>query len=310
MTTFTILTFYKFVKLTDLKGWRKDIQTFCKKNNVLGTILIAGEGINGTISGNEKAITAFEKKYFQKALFKSVEAKKSNFKEQPFYRLKILIKKEIVTFKNDLADPTETVGTYVSAQEWDKIISDPNVTLIDTRNEYEYQIGTFKGAVNPHTQSFYEFPEFVKNNLDPKKNKKIAMFCTGGIRCEKATSYMKKLGFEEVYHLKGGILKYLEQIPKEKSQWQGDCFVFDQRVAVTHGLKPGIYELCFGCGNPVGPEEKESPHFEQGICCPNCYMNLTAEKEARLRERQKQIELARKKGKHHLGQQFKKTGIY
>jgi len=199
------------------------------------------------------------------------------------------------------------VGQYVDPQDWNALISDPETVIIDTRNDYEYDIGTFKNAVNPNTKTFREFPEYVKKHLDPKTTKKVAMFCTGGIRCEKATSYLLDEGFEEVYHLKGGILKYLEHVPKDESLWDGECFVFDQRVSVTHGLEEGIYDQCYACRHPLSPEELLSPLYQKGQSCPYCHDQLSEEKKAALKERQKQMELAKARGEVHIGREFKDT---
>ncbi|MBT5654128.1 MAG: rhodanese-related sulfurtransferase, partial [Alphaproteobacteria bacterium] len=219
----------------------------------------------------------------------------------PFYRLKIRLKKEIVTLGRPEANPNKVVGTYVAPEDWNALIQDPEVLVLDTRNEYEMDIGTFKGAKNPHTVNFREFPDYVEKNLDPKKHKRVATFCTGGIRCEKATSYMLQQGFEEVYHLKGGILKYIEDIPEEESLWEGDCFVFDGRVSVTHKLKEGDYAQCFGCRHPVSEEEMKSPDYKPGVSCPHCIHERSAAQRARAQERQNQILLAKRRKVPHLG---------
>ncbi|KZX83117.1 hypothetical protein A3717_34925, partial [Alcanivorax sp. HI0013] len=211
----------------------------------------------------------------------------------PFLRTKVKLKKEIVTMGVEGIDPNRTVGTYLSPQEWNAVISDPETLLIDTRNDYEVEVGTFKGAINPETRTFREFPEYVKETLDPARHKKVAMFCTGGIRCEKSTAYLKEQGFEEVYHLKGGILKYLEEMPKEESLWEGECFVFDERVTVDHDLNPGEFDQCHACRRPISEEEKASEKFQLGVSCPKCFDESSPEQKARFAERQKQIELAR-----------------
>jgi UPF0176 protein len=220
--------------------------------------------------------------------------------------MKVKLKKEIVTMGVSDVNPNDVVGTYVKPEAWNDLISDPDVILLDTRNDYEVSIGTFKGAVDPKTTTFREFPKFVEQNLDKTKNKKVAMFCTGGIRCEKASSYMKQQGFEEVYHLQGGILKYLETVPKEQSMWEGECFVFDQRVAVKHGLEVGDYDQCYACRMPLSPEELKSDKYTPGISCPHCYDKTSEQKKAALTERQKQVILAKQRGETHIGEKLKK----
>lgn len=271
------------------------------KLDVRGTILLANEGINGTISGtrtNMDAIIAWLRADNRLA---DLEYKISEHDEQPFHRTKVKLKQEIVTMGHDNIDPNEVVGTYVEPNNWNSIISDPNVVLIDTRNDYEYEIGSFKNAINPETETFREFPEYVQNNHDPKVNKKVAMFCTGGIRCEKASSYMKQQGYEEVYHLKGGILKYLEEVPKDESLWQGECFVFDDRVAVNHNLEKGIYDQCHACRYPITNEEKQLPEYRQGVSCHRCHDKLSDEQKQRFAEREKQIQLAKARNESHIG---------
>jgi UPF0176 protein len=210
--------------------------------------------------------------------------------------MKVLLKKEIVTLGLSDIDPNDRVGTYVSPEEWNALICDPDITVIDTRNDYEVSIGTFRGAQNPRTASFRQFPDYVRKHLDPSKHKKIAMFCTGGIRCEKASSFMLAQGFQEVYHLKGGILKYLEEVPEQESLWQGECFVFDQRVAVREGVAVGTHDMCLSCGHPISEADKTSPDYQQGISCPYCFDSLTEEKRAKQEARQRQIELRRRRG--------------
>jgi len=219
----------------------------------------------------------------------------------PFYRTRVKLKKEIVTMGVEGIDPNHVVGTYVEPKDWNALISDPDVTLIDTRNDYETKIGTFKNALDPHTDSFRQFPDYVKKELDPKTNKKVAMFCTGGIRCEKSTAYLKELGYEEVFHLQGGILKYLEEVPEEESLWQGECFVFDNRVSVNHQLEKGKYDMCHGCRLPISDEDKKSPHYQQGVCCANCYDTISEQQKQRFIEREKQMKLAKDRGESHIG---------
>lgn len=276
-----VVTFYKFVKLPDFTEKKTVILDYCKSQGIKGTILLAEEGINGTIAGSPDAIEAVLAFLRSDPRLGDLEIKKSPSGTEPFERMKVKLKKEIVTLGIPEVDPNDTPGTYVSAQEWNRLLEDPEVVVIDTRNQYEVDIGTFKGAQNPQTQNFRQFPEYVRENLNPRQHKKVAMFCTGGIRCEKASAFMRSNGFEEVYQLHGGILKYLEEIDPQDSLWEGECFVFDERVALVHGLDEGNHDLCLGCGHPVSEEEKNSPHYEQGICCPYCYQTLTPEKRSR-----------------------------
>jgi len=268
-------------------------------------LLLAHEGINGTIAGKPEDIRAILAYLRQDPRLADLEHKESWADSHPFYRMKVKLKKEIVTMGVPEVDPNLVVGTYVKPEDWNAIISDPDVIVLDTRNDYEVHIGTFKGAVDPKTTTFREFPKYVAENLDKTKHKKVAMFCTGGIRCEKASSYMKQQGFEEVYHLQGGILKYLETVPKEQSLWEGDCFVFDQRVAVKHGLEVGDHDQCYACRMPLTKEEMQSEQYEAGISCPYCFDKLSAEKKESLRERQKQVKLARMRGQSHIGDKQK-----
>jgi len=288
--SYTIATFYKFVTLSELKSKKSQILAFCKSNQLKGTIILAEEGINGTIAGQREVITkTFD--YLQSIEgLEDLEPKESTAKESPFVRLKVKIKSEIVTLGIPDVKPTQQVGTYVAPQEWNQIINDPEVVVIDTRNDYEVDLGSFQRAKNPNTESFREFPKYVAKHLNPKEHQKIAMFCTGGIRCEKASSYMLSQGFKEVYHLQGGILKYLENIPPEESLWSGECFVFDERVAVKEGLEIGSYDLCYGCGHPISEEDKNSPKYEVQISCPYCYDQLTPTKKARQEDRRRHRE--------------------
>lgn len=272
-----------------------------KDNEIRGTLLLAKEGINGTVSGTQQSIDALLAWLAKQPGLDNIGHKESYHKEQPFNRTKVKLKKEIVTMGVEGVDPNQVVGTYIKPHEWNDIISDPDTVVVDTRNDYEYEIGTFKDAINPNTQTFREFPAYVKENLDPAKNKKVAMFCTGGIRCEKSTAYLKDLGFDEVYHLEGGILKYLEEVPKEESLWDGECFVFDERVAVDHDLKKGQYEQCFGCRYPITDEDKQSELYQHGVSCPRCYHTLTDAQRQRFEEREKQSQLAKARGESHIG---------
>lgn len=293
----TVASFYKFVRLDNYADKREPILTFCRSHGMRGTILLAEEGINGTIAGSAEAIHSVLAFLKSDPRLADLEHKASLTDEFPFERLKVKLKKEIVTLGKPEADPHQQVGIYVSPQEWNQIISDPEVVLIDTRNDYEVSIGTFHKAINPKTKSFREFPDYVQQHLDPAKHKKVAMFCTGGIRCEKASSYMKSQGFQEVYHLKGGILKYLEEVPAAESLWQGECFVFDERISVQHALEPGSYEMCRSCGHPISEADKASSDYEEGISCPYCLDTLTPEKRSRQQERQRQLEYAKKRNK-------------
>lgn len=296
-----VAALYKFASLENFREIQPALLKKAIELGIKGTLLLAKEGINGTIAGSRESIDAILAYIRQDARLASLEHKESHADEMPFYRMKVKLKKEIVTMGVPDVDPNQKVGTYVKPQDWNNIISDPEVILIDTRNDYEFDIGTFKGAVDPHTRTFREFPDYVAKNLDPTKHKKVAMFCTGGIRCEKASSYMVSQGFAEVYHLQGGILKYLEEVPPEESLWQGECFVFDQRVAVRHGLEIGDYDQCHACRHPLSPTEMQSPHYQPGVSCPYCHDTLSPEKKASVAERHRQMQLAKARGESHLG---------
>lgn len=288
-----VATFYKFVNLPDAAEIQEPLLSYCLAHNVKGTILLAPEGINGTIAATRDRIDAVLAFLCADPRFADLEHKESTADAPPFERMKVRLKKEIVTLGVPEVNPNQKVGIYVSPHEWNALISDPEVTVIDTRNDYEVDIGTFQRAQNPQTRSFRQFPEYVNQNLDPHKHKKVAMFCTGGIRCEKASSFLLAQGFAEVYHLKGGILKYLEEVPAEDSLWEGECFVFDERVAVVHALESGSYDMCRSCGHPISEADKTSPQYEEGVSCPHCFADLTEEKRKRQQEKQKQIELAK-----------------
>ncbi len=296
-----IVALYKFTAFPDFADWRERIRDTLIENGVKGTLLIAHEGINGTIAGSEAGMEKV------KTFLRSIPAigefsyKTSYSDEMPFYRTKVKLKKEIVTMGVTDIDPVKDAGTYVKPEDWNDLISDPDVLLIDTRNDYEYQVGTFKNAVNPHTDTFREFPEYIEKNLDKGKHKKVAMFCTGGIRCEKSTAYMKQQGFDEVYHLQGGILQYFEDVKTEDSLWDGECFVFDNRVTVDQDLAPGHYDQCYACRMPITEEEKQSPHYVKGESCPHCYNKTSLEQKQRFKERERQAELAKARGEHHIG---------
>jgi UPF0176 protein len=286
-----VATLYKFVNLPDCAEKQEPLLSFCQEQGVKGTILLAAEGINGTIAGSRQAIDSVLAFLRADLRLADLEHKESYTQIQPFARMKVRLKKEIVTMGLPEVNPNQQVGNYVTPQEWNDLIADPEVIVIDTRNDYEVKIGTFQKAQNPQTNSFREFPEYVSKNLDPNQHKKVALFCTGGIRCEKATSFMLSQGFQEVYHLKGGILKYLEEVPAEQSLWQGECFVFDERIAVRHGLEKGSHELCFCCGHPISAADKASPKYEEGISCAYCFDSLTEEKRMRQQEKWKQYQL-------------------
>ena len=285
---FTVATFYKFVALPDYATLQQPFKEICQTQGVKGTLLLAAEGINGTLAGTADGVYAVLDYIQADQRLSDINIKKSVAIELPFGKLKVRLKKEIVTIGLPDVSPTQQVGTYVPPQEWNQLISDPEVTVIDTRNDYEVGMGTFERAEDPKTTTFNEFPDYAKSRLDPGKNKKIAMFCTGGIRCEKASSYLLSQGFESVYHLKGGILKYLEEVPEAESLWQGECFVFDERVAVTHGLAPGSYDMCYACGHPISEADQQSADYEQEVSCPHCIGELTEERRSKLRDRKRQ----------------------
>ncbi|MBI3221894.1 MAG: rhodanese-related sulfurtransferase [Nitrosomonadales bacterium] len=306
MNTWIVAALYQFVRLDDCAALRAPLQARCDELGITGTLLLAEEGINGTIAGTRSGIDNILAYLRSDPRLAGLPHKESSADHPPFYRMKIKLKKEIVTMGVPDVDPTSLVGRYVKPEDWNALISDPNVLLVDTRNDYEVEVGTFKGAVDPHITTFREFPDYVKTHFSPDKQPRVAMFCTGGIRCEKASAYMLQQGFPEVYHLQGGILKYLENVPAEQSLWQGECFVFDQRVAVGQGLAPGHYELCYGCSRPVSATDQASPKYEQGVSCPHCHDSLTPEKRTAALERQKQVTLAAQRGEAHIGSRRKK----
>lgn len=295
-----VAALYKFVRLEDYRELREPLLRACMAAGTKGSLLLAREGINGTIAGSREAVDTVLAYLKSDPRLVDIDHKESFDSAQPFLRMKVKLKKEIVTMGVDGIDPSRVVGTYVEPQDWNALISDPEVLVIDTRNDYEVELGTFATALNPNLKTFREFPQYARQ-FDPAKHKKVAMFCTGGIRCEKASAFMLQEGFEAVYHLKGGILKYLEEVPAGQSLWRGECFVFDNRVAVDHALQKGSYELCHACGWGVRAEDKLSPLYEDGVSCPRCCETLTAEQKARFRERRKQIQLAAERGEEHLG---------
>lgn len=304
-----VAALYKFVTLAEssdpadpaLLQWQERLYQICQSHGIRGTLLLAHEGINGTVAGSRTGIDGLLSWLRSHLEFADLEHKESVAGKNPFFRLKIKLKKEIVTMGVPGVDPNKKVGTYVEPQDWNALIDRDDVVVLDTRNDYEYAIGTFERALDPNTHSFREFPAWVKQNLDPAKHKKVAMFCTGGIRCEKASAYMLAQGFESVFHLKGGILNYIEKVTPEQSRWRGDCFVFDNRVAVDHGLNPGDYAFCPACRGPVSVADRQSEKFEADFCCPRCHDRLTPEQKVRFAERRKQIQLAKARGQQHLG---------
>lgn len=301
MAQIVVSALYKFVELDAFEEYRAPLLAVMNQHNIRGTLLLAEEGINGTVAGTADAIAALYDWFSQHACFHAISHKESYCEKMPFNRTKVKLKKEIVTLGVEGVSPRFGTGTYVKPADWNQLISADDVTVVDTRNDYEVQIGTFQHAINPQTETFREFPEFVKTHLDPKKNKKVAMFCTGGIRCEKSTAYLRQLGFEEVYHLEGGILKYLEDVPKEQSLWSGECFVFDERVAVNHDLEKGQYEQCHACRFPITQEDQASSAYVHGVSCPHCIDKHTDSQKQRYAEREKQNQLAKIRGESHIG---------
>ena len=303
----TICALYKFTRLDDFEEIQDPLKLFLDSLNIRGTLLLAREGVNGTIAGDNDSIMK-SLDYLQKdKRLVGLEYKFSYSEKPPFKRLKVKLKKEIVTLGVSNIDPTFSSGTYVKPADWNELINDPDVVLIDTRNNYEFEIGSFKGSINPNTETFRQFPAYTKNNLEKYRDKKIAMFCTGGIRCEKSTAYLKSKGFENVFHLQGGILKYLEEVKEDDSLWEGECFVFDDRVAVKHNLELGKYDQCHACRFPITEEDKEHPHYEKGTSCPRCYGTKNLSQVNRYREREKQVQLAKSRGESHIGDDANKV---
>lgn len=300
MSSFLVAAFYKFVALPDYREMQEELLQCAVANDVMGTILLAHEGINGTVAGPAKGVHALLDHIKKDSRISDLEHKESLAEQNPFYRMKVRLKKEIVTLGVEGISPTKKVGEYIAPEDWNDFIQDPDVVVVDTRNDYEVAIGTFKGAIDPETESFRELPKWVEGQDNLLKGKKIAMFCTGGIRCEKSTSLMKELGYEDVYHLQGGILKYLENIPEEESLWEGECFVFDQRVSVGHGLEQGPYDMCHACRYPITQEDKQSEQYAAGVSCPRCYDKQTTRQRKRFIERQRQMELAKQRGEEHI----------
>lgn len=299
-----VAALYRFAPVADTAALQARLIALCGEE-VRGTLLVAHEGINGTIAGPHDAIKRVVDGIYAEPGFDRLELKYSGANEMPFYRLKVRIKKEIVTMGLPNLDPVNGVGTYVKPQDWNALISDPDTVIIDTRNDYEFEIGTFQNAIQPNTKTFREFADWFEKEgralVTRDKPTKVAMFCTGGIRCEKSTAYLKSEGIQEVHHLEGGILKYLEEIPEPESLWKGECFVFDERVSVGHGLKLGEHTLCRACRMPVSPQGQQSPKFVEGISCDHCWDERGEERRAAYAERQRQIELAKQRGSAHIG---------
>ena len=306
---FTIVTFYQFKKITNIINFHAVLKDMCKFNKIRGTIILAEEGINGTVAGTSKEIKLLESFLIKKG-FDNLQPKYSYNKYMPFFRLKVRVKKEIVTLRSNKTDPQSIKGNHINPQNWDDLIKNDRTVLIDVRNNFEYKVGTFKGSINPKTENFTEFKKFINKNLKDFKNKKIALFCTGGIRCEKASSYMIKKGFMDVNQLKGGVIDYLSKIPKKNSSWVGECFVFDNRVSVIHELKQGTYELCHACRNPINKKDKNSPKYVKGISCPDCFGKISAKKKKALKERNKQIQISKTKGLYNPYLKYTPSDLY
>jgi len=313
MRNYLVAALYRFVRLDDFAALRQPLYDFCLMHEVRGTLLLAQEGINGTIAGQPDAVRQVLARLRQDPRLTALEHKESWADQQPFYRLKVKLKREIVTMGVPTIHAETQAGTYVAPQHWNDLIQEPDVVVVDVRNDYEVAIGTFANAVNPKTASFTEFPQWVQEQsrpgglLDKAANKKVAMFCTGGIRCEKSTAYLRSQGFDQVFHLQGGILKYLETVPEAHSRWQGECFVFDERVAVGQNLAPGTHTLCRACRHPLSEADRASTLFEEGTSCPHCHGTHTEAQRQRFAERQKQTRLARQRQERHIGRQVERS---
>jgi UPF0176 protein len=301
MSRIVVAALYRFVSLDNYTELRQPLLKQMLKNNIKGTLLLAREGINGTIAGTQSSIDLLLDWICADHRLKNLDCKFSYEDEMPFYRSRVKLKKEIVTMGVEGIDPKRSAGTYVKPTDWNALISDPEITLVDTRNTYESAIGGFQNATRANTDSFRDFPKFARDNLDPATHPRVAMFCTGGIRCEKSTAYLKQQGFEEVYHLQGGILKYLEEIPESESLWQGECFVFDNRVSVNHALQKGSYDQCHACRLPITETNRQSNKYQQGVSCPACFDSSTENQRKRFVEREKQVQLANMRGETHIG---------
>jgi len=297
----TVCALYHFTRFEDPAVLRRPLLDLCAQEGITGTLLLAKEGINGTVAGGREGIERVLAHIRSLPGCADLEWKFSTASAPPFGRMKVRLKREIVTMGQPDVDPRARVGHYLSPEDWNDLIAQDDVVVIDTRNDYEVAIGTFEGAIDPHTKSFREFPRWWDENKARFHNKRIAMFCTGGIRCEKSTNYLLGQGIDEVYHLKGGILKYLEEMPEADSRWHGDCFVFDERVSVGHGLKEGPHTLCRACRRPLEPDDLKRPDYEEGVCCHRCKDEYTDAQRARFRERHKQVKLAEARGETHIG---------
>jgi UPF0176 protein len=305
--SFVVAALYQFTTLDDFRSLQKPLLTTMLSLDIKGTLLLAHEGINGTVAGTQASIDKLLDWIRSDTRLANLDAKFSYDDSIPFYRTRVKLKKEIVSMNVENIDPLNSSGTYVKPKDWNVLISDPDVVLVDTRNDYESAIGTFKNSMIPNTTSFREFPDYSTNELSNFKQRKVAMFCTGGIRCEKSTAYLKQQGFEEVYHLQGGILKYLEDIPESESLWEGECFVFDNRVTVNHALEKGSYDQCHACRLPITVEDKKSEKYCQGVSCPSCYNKKSDVKQMRFKEREKQVQLAKQRGEPHIGSAVKQV---
>lgn len=300
-----IVSFYRFTDVDDPHKLRGGLQAFCERAGLLGTVLVANEGVNGTLAGGRDAVqSVFDWLKQSLSLADPIEGRWSQADEAPFRRLRVKVKKEIVTLGRPDIRPDKVTGRYVGVEEWNALISEPETLVIDTRNQYEFEVGTFKNAVEPDTDSFREFPEYARKLAETDLNRPLAMFCTGGIRCEKATALMLELGFNEVYHLQGGILKYLEDVDDDENLWQGECFVFDTRVAVDRDRAEGGYVQCHACRRPLSSEDLGSPDYREGVSCPKCVGTLETARTERLEERRKQVALAKERGEDHIGAQL------
>ncbi|MDA9118868.1 rhodanese-related sulfurtransferase [Opitutales bacterium] len=299
-----VITFYRFAEFPDHREWKPVLEELGKKEKITGSLILAEEGINATLSGSEEGLERFVRHIEADDRFSELPLRSMTTPRSTFYRLRIVIRREIVTLGDPSILPSNGSGTYIEPEDWNGLISDPEVEVVDVRNDYEVEIGTFEGAVNPKTQTFGQWADFVKKHWGKEKKKKIAMYCTGGIRCEKASAQLVQNGFEQVYHLRGGILHYLEKMKEETSKWKGECFVFDHRVSVIHGLLDGKAKLCFSCRWPLDDDDFKSPEFEEGVSCPRCARSISPERRAGLRERQRQIALAQKRNTQHIGKEM------